>query len=85
MIVTTTDTIPGKKITKVLGVIHAKESILGGYLPSPEMAQKKLEKEAEKLGANAIVGLKIEEKQRTKWVRGLPRHYYAYGTAVIVE
>lgn len=85
MIVSTTDTMPGKKIVKVLGVVHGEESLFGGYLPSPQMAQKKLEKQAEKLGANAIVGMKIEEKQRTKWVRGAPRHYHAYGTAVIVE
>jgi len=86
MIVTTTETIPGKKIVQVLGTVHAKESFTGGYLVSPEMAQRKLAKEAEKLGANAIVGLKIEEKQRTKHVSLLRhRHYSAYGTAVIVE
>ena len=86
MIATTTETIPGKKIVKVLGTVHAKETFTGGYLVSPDMAQRKLEKEAEKLGANAIVGLIIEEKQRTKNVSLFrPRHYSAYGTAVIVE
>jgi len=44
--------------------------------------QKNLEEQAEKLGANAIVGLKVEAEQRR---RGRVQKYRAYGTAVIVE
>lgn len=79
MIVSTTDTIPGKKIVKTLGIVHTKVGFLA--IISPEMAQGNLEKQAEKLGANAIVGLKIEAKQRRSHVQ----KYSAYGTAVIVE
>lgn len=82
MIVSTTDTIPGKKIVKVLGTVHTKEGFFAIIsIISPEMAQANLEKQAEKLGANAIVGLKIEAKQRRSHVQ----KYSAYGTAVIVE
>jgi len=79
MIVSTTDTIPGKKIVRAVGTVHTKEGFLA--IISPEMAQRNLEKQAEKLGANAIVGLKIEAKQ---W-RSHVQNYSAYGTAVIVE
>ena len=85
MIVSTTDTIAGKRIVKVLGTVHTKEPVFGTRSVSPELAQKNLEKQAEKSAANAIMGLRIEERQRTKWIRGLPRRYYAYGTAVVVE
>ena len=47
------------------------------------MAEKNLEKQAEKMGANAIVGFKVEEMQLRR-VRTV-RQYTAYGTAVIVE
>jgi hypothetical protein len=62
-----------------LGIVHTKEAFLA--IISPEMAQRNLEKQAEKLGANAIVGLKIEAKQR----RSHAQKYSAYGTAVIAE
>ncbi len=62
MIVTTTDTIPRKKIVKILGIVFASS----GSMAKPtieearEDACEKLKKEAEKLGANAIVGVKAE-------------------------
>ncbi len=80
MIVSTMETIPGKKIIKVLGVINARNNPLGFSLNMAKNAQKYLEKEAEKLGANAIVGFKTERQQRRRRVT-----YYVYGTAVIVE
>ena len=82
MIVSSTDTIPGKKIVKVLGTIHTQKPIFSAIV-SPKMAEKNLEKQAEKMGANAIVGFKVEEMQLRR-VRTV-RQYTAYGTAVIVE
>ena len=43
-------------------------------------AQQYLEKEAEKLRANAIVGFRTERQQQRRTIT-----YFAYGTAVIVE
>ena len=73
MIVSTTDTIPGKKIVKMIGAIEARCSHF--VLNEAKSAQKNLEKKAEKLGANAIVGFRIEK------ISGVA---HAYGTAVIV-
>jgi len=80
MIVTTTDTVPGKKIVKVLGEVHARNNPFAITLDMAENAKSYLEKEAQKLGANAIVGFRIEPQK-------FKRHtsYYAYGTAVVVE
>jgi uncharacterized protein YbjQ (UPF0145 family) len=74
MIVVTTDTIPGKKIVKVIGVVDARCSMF--VLNEVKSAQDNLEKKAEKLGANAIVGFKVEK------VSGVA---HAYGTAVTME
>ena len=74
MIVVTTDAIPGKKIVKVIGAIDARCSIF--VLNEVKSAQSNLEKKAEKLGANAVVGFKIEK------VSGVA---HAYGTAVVAE
>ena len=60
MLVVSTDTIPGKKITKVLGAIEARNNPLAFTLNMSKNAQRYLEKEAEKLGANAIVGFRID-------------------------
>lgn len=80
IIISTTDTIPGKKIVKMLGPIHARNNPFAITLDMAENTQIYLEKEAEKLGANAIVGMKIERQQHKKRTT-----YFAYGTAVIVE
>ncbi len=74
MIVTTTDTIPGKKIVNVIGAIDARCSRF--VLNEAKSAQKNLEKEAEKLGATAIIGFRIEK------ISGVA---HAYGTAAVVE
>ena len=74
MIVTTTDTILGKGIVKMIGAIDTRCSHF--VLSEAKSAQKNLEKEAEKLEANAIIGLRIEK------ISGVA---HAYGTAVIVE
>ena len=80
MIVSTTDTIPGKKIVKVLGAIQARNNPLAFTLDMAKNAQKYLEKEAEKRGANAIVGMRMERQQQRRRVT-----YFAYGTAVTIE
>lgn len=74
MLVVTTDTIPGKNIVRTIGALDVKCSMFA--LKEFKSAQSNLEKKAEKLGANAIVGFKVEK------VSGVA---HAYGTAVIVE
>jgi uncharacterized protein YbjQ (UPF0145 family) len=74
MIISTTDTVPGKKVVKTIGVVEARRSHF--VLNKAKSAQKNLEKEAEKIGANAIIGFRIAK------VSGVA---HAYGTAVIVE
>jgi uncharacterized protein YbjQ (UPF0145 family) len=80
MIIVTTDEIPGKKIVKMFGEIHARNNPFAFTLDGAANAKKYLEKEAEKVGANAIVGVRTERQARKRTVT-----YYAYGTAVMVE
>lgn len=74
MIVSTTDTIAGKKVVKMLGAIDARCSMF--VLNEAKSAQKNLEKKAEEMGANAVIGYKIEK------ISGVA---HAIGTAVVVE
>lgn len=74
MIVSTTDTIAGKKVVKTLGAIDARCSMF--VLNEVKSAQKNLEKKADSMGANAIIGYKIEK------VSGVA---HAFGTAVVIE
>lgn len=76
MIVSTTDTIAGMKIVKTINAIEAKSNMLA--LNARESARKNLEKKAEELSANAIIGFKIRHIPFT----GVA---HALGTAVIVE
>jgi len=92
MLVSTTESIPGIKIVKLLGEVHARNNpfALGLAPDMSENAKKYLIKEAEKLGANAIVGFRTERQQYRSGVsrktRGKIRFvYYSYGTAVIAE
>jgi uncharacterized protein YbjQ (UPF0145 family) len=80
LLVVTTDTIPGKKITKTLGMVQARNNPLVGALFAASNAQKNLEKEATKLGANAIIGLQTQRQQNGRNIV-----YYLSGTAVFVE
>jgi len=80
MIVVTTDTIPGKKVVKVFGEVHARNNPFAFSLDGAANAKKYLEKEAEKLGANAIVGVRTERQAQRRTIT-----YYAYGTAVLME
>jgi len=83
MIVTTEETVPGKKIAKILGLVSIENelwtthdsnngfTILGGAKAAPGSPLKKIRDDAGMLGADAIVGLKKVE--------------IYYGTAVKVE
>jgi len=104
MIITTTETISGKKIVKTLGLVkgntirarHGGRDIVAGFrnivggeiveytkmlAESREQALDRMQEEAEKLGANAIVGMRFI----TASIMGGAAELLAYGTAVIVE
>lgn len=104
MILTTTDTIPGKKITKTLGLVkgntirarHIGRDIVAGFrnivggeiveytkmlAESREQALDRMQEQAGKLGADAVVGMKFV----TSYVMGGAAELLAYGTAVVVE
>lgn len=104
MILTTADTIPGKKITKTLGLVKGNtirarhigrdivaglRNIVGGEIveytkmlaESREQALDRMQEQAGKLGANAVVGMKFV----TSYVMGGAAELLAYGTAVVVE
>ena len=104
MIVTTTETISGKKVVKTLGLVkgntirarHVGRDIVAGFrniiggeiveytkmlAESREQALDRMQKEAEKLGANAVVGMRFI----TASIMGGAAELLAYGTAVVVE
>lgn len=104
MILTTTETISGKKVVKTLGLVKGNtirarhlgrdiaagfRNIIGGEITeytkmlaeSREQALDRMEEAAEKLGANAVVGMRFI----TASIMGGAAELLAYGTAVIVE
>ncbi len=104
MIVTTTETISGKKVIKTLGLVkgntirarHIGRDIVAGFrnivggeiteytkmlAESREQALDRMQEEAEKLGANAVVSMRFI----TASIMGGAAELLAYGTAVIVE
>ena len=104
MIITTTETISGKKVVKTLGLVKGNtirarhlgrdivaglRNIVGGEITeytkmlaeSREQALDRMQQEAEKLGANAVVGMRFI----TASIMGGAAELLAYGTAVIVE
>ncbi len=104
MIITTTETISGKKVVKTLGLVkgntirarHVGRDIVAGFrniiggeiteytkmlAESREQALDRMQEEAKKLGANAIVGMRFI----TASIMGGAAELLAYGTAVIVE
>lgn len=74
MIISNTESIAGKTVVETLGAIDARCRPF--VLNEVKSAKKNLEKKAEELGANAIIGFKIEK------VSGVA---HAFGTAVIIE
>ncbi len=104
MIVTTTETISGKKVVKTLALVkgntirarHVGRDIVAGFrniiggeiteytkmlAESREQALDRMQEEAKKLGANAVVGMRFI----TASIMGGAAELLAYGTAVIVE
>jgi uncharacterized protein YbjQ (UPF0145 family) len=104
MIISTSDTIPGRRIIKVLGVARGNtirtrhvgkdilamiKNLVGGEVEeytkmlaeSREQAMDRMIESAEKLGANAIVAMRLG----TSSVMQGAAEIVAYGTAVIIE
>jgi uncharacterized protein YbjQ (UPF0145 family) len=104
MIIVTTEKIPGKTITKTLGLVRgntirarhvghdiaaALKNLVGGEITdytkmmaeSREQALDRMVEEAESLGANAIVSIKIT----TSMIMQSASEILAYGTAVVIE
>lgn len=85
MMVSTTDTIPGYKVVKLLGAIEARNNPLAFTFDMAKNARQYLEKRAEELGANAIIGF-ASERNESRTRRGRASiTYYVHGTAAIVE
>jgi uncharacterized protein YbjQ (UPF0145 family) len=104
MIITTIDSIPGKRVTKTLGLVrgntirarHIGKDILAGLRnlvggeireytklmgESREQALDRMQDEAARLGANAIVGLRFT----TSYLSAGAAELLAFGTAVVIE
>ncbi len=103
MIIVNTETIPGKKIIEVKGLVQGNtvrakhvgrdiaasfKNMLGGELKgytellveSRQEAMARMIEQANKLGANAIVNVRLATSSITAGAAEL----YAYGTAVVV-
>jgi uncharacterized protein YbjQ (UPF0145 family) len=101
MIITTTDSVPGREITEILGVSRgstvrarnfgrdifaALKNLVGGEIKeytklqaySREQALQRLEEDAMKMGADAIVNIRIH----TSMIMQGTSEILAYGTAV---
>lgn len=104
MIISTTDTIPGKEIVEILGIsrgstvrarsfahdfVAGLKNIVGGEIEeytrlqamSREQAIKRMIDDAQKLGADAIVGVKL----MTSMIMQGASEILAYGTAVKIK
>ena len=104
MIVATTDSIPGYRIVRVLGLVRGNtirarhigrdilallKNMVGGEITdytkliaeSREQAVDRMVAEAERVGANAVVGMRFTTSELMHGAAEL----LAYGTAVVVE
>ena len=104
MIITTTETVEGKKVKRTIGMakgstIRAKHlgkdimaafrNLAGGEISeytqmmaeSREQALKRMVEDAEKQGANAVIGIRFG----TSMVMQNAAEVLAYGTAVVLE
>ena len=104
MIITTTDQIDGKRITKTIGLVkgstirarHLGRDIMAGLrgmvggeiseytkmmAESREQAIQRMVEDAEKQGANAIVGMRFT----TSMVMQNASEILAYGSGVVIE
>ncbi len=104
MIITTTDSIPGKRITQTFGLVRGNtirarhvgrdimaglKNLVGGEIyeytklmgESREQSIDRMINEAQRIGANAVVGVRFT----TSVVMSGAAELLAYGTAVIIE
>jgi len=104
LIITTSDQVEGKKITKTIGLVRGStirarhvgrdimaglRSLVGGEIvdytkmmaEAREQAIQRMVEDAEKKGANAIVGMKFT----TSMIMSNASEILAYGTGVVVE
>lgn len=103
MIITTSDQVEGKKITKTVGLVRGStirarhvgrdimaglRSLVGGEIidytkmmaEAREQAIQRMVEDAEKKGANAVVGMKFT----TSMIMSNASEILAYGTGVVV-
>ncbi len=103
MIITTSDQVEGKKVTKTIGLVRGStirarhvgrdimaglRSLVGGEIvdytkmmaEAREQAIQRMVEDAEKQGANAIVGMKFT----TSMIMSNASEILAYGTGVVV-
>ena len=78
MIVTTTDTVPGHKITRIHGVVRGYTEL---STESRERAEKRMKSEAKSMGADAIVGVRFMTADDSDGATEV----LAYGTAVSLK
>ncbi len=104
MIITTSDQVEGKKITKTIGLVRGStirarhvgrdimaglRSLVGGEIidytkmmaEAREQAIQRMVEDAEKQGANAVVGMKFT----TSMIMSNASEILAYGTGVVLE
>lgn len=104
VIITTTDSIPGHKIVKYLGLVWSStarskhlgwdliamgKALVGGEISSYRKMMNEgrndvargLAENAKKLGANAVIGMRLGTTQ----IMPATLEIFAYGTAVLVE
>ena len=104
MIITTSDQVQGKKITKTIGLVrgstirarHVGRDIMAGLrglvggeivdytkmmAEAREQAIQRMVEDAEKKGANAVVGMKFT----TSMIMSNASEILAYGTGVVVK
>ena len=77
MVVTTSESVPGKKVAQVLGIVSSTRLAWFSAKNTQEKLIEDLQKQAATLGGNAVVGLKISSD--------LLQNFTAYGTAVKLE
>ena len=104
MIITTTETIPNKEVTEILGIARGStvrarnigrdifaglKNIIGGEISeytklqaeSREQAMKRMEDDARKMGADAIINVRLT----TAMIMQGTAEILAYGTAVKIR
>ena len=96
LILTTTDSVPGKKVLEYKRIVFSSSSEQSGLgsgaqhdrlLRSTQAALKSLESQAQALGANAVIGISIvaNNSTGTGLTGGSSESITATGTAVVIE